>query len=181
MAGVPRNWRETVSCGVHRRQLPAFGGASSGQRGTQRHWVYWAQAPAGLGEPEGLHLPPHLVAGLRCPPDGTCNRAELLALLSAVALSPSAWDLVLYTDSAYACRAFGPPSLRWLAHGGLTRQGRPVANLDLLRLWHGLTGMRRGVGSQTRLYKVVSHSDCWENEIADRLAVQGSRLIAGAA
>lgn len=75
-------------------------------------------------------------------PRGTNQIAELEALLNAVRDHVHIPDLTIQTDSQYAMKCFTLWAAGWKRKGWKTAQGKPVANLDLVRALHQLALIR---------------------------------------
>ncbi|KAJ7220073.1 ribonuclease H-like domain-containing protein, partial [Mycena pura] len=101
---------------------------------------------------------------LRVPGEQTNNRAELFAILGALATTPISVPLDIFTDSQYA--------INMIVHWGpaIAQTGWHCANGDALSAIQYQIRRRRG---HIRFHYVRGHSGNKENEAADRLAKSG--------
>ena len=102
---------------------------------------------------------------------GNVPRAELMAVVLALRLTPKNADIDLYTDCTYVVN--GVRRLGEYRDSGWrrpTRKGlRRLWNRDL---WQQLNAMLES--RVLRLHKVKAHADIWENGLADHLARTGA-------
>jgi ribonuclease HI len=108
--------------------------------------------------------------------------AELLAIMTAVSLSPTDCSVVVYTDSEYSLKCLTTWHKAWRRAGWRKRDGKPPKHIDLIRC---IIDMVESKGNIT-FHHVRSHtsapprdSDEYEvwfgNHEADRLATAACR------
>lgn len=115
----------------------------------------------------------------RCPGVQTNNRAELIAIIRSIELSPkSAKRLTVKTDSRYSIDCVTKYLPGWIRNNFILSTGQPVKNrevieylAELIRMWE-----RRGPGARIELVYVRGHSGEPGNEAADGLANLGVLL-----
>ena len=111
------------------------------------------------------YLPPHLRQSI--------NRAELQAVIDVVhRYRHRTLSVAVATDSAYVHDGVQGNALQWKASGWVTAR-RPVINVDL---WDEMLETLLHSTCMFRSVKVPSHVDIAENEKADRLAEQGTKM-----
>lgn len=106
----------------------------------------------------------------------TNNRAELMALIRAIQLSPNdGRELVLLSDSRYSMDCVNKWLPSWRKNDFVTSQGTPVQNKDLImKLDHELNSR----SPRPKLEYVQAHAGIEGNEIVDRMAKYGASLPA---
>ncbi|OEH77369.1 putative ribonuclease H [Cyclospora cayetanensis] len=130
----------------------------------------------------------------------TNQRAELASLLTALlafqyyddlqarehtgACNALEQKLVVYSDSSYAVKCVGPWGDRWQHNNWKCASGADVKNADLVQAVRLLIGKReehfpRGAcwRGAVHFVPVRAHAGVIGNELADRLAVQGSQTV----
>lgn len=99
---------------------------------------------------------------------GTCARAELLAILIALEDNPSG-NIRILSDSEYSIRAITDWGDEWKRNGWLRHNGSRPRNLDLILEIRLLIDEHEG---KVRFEWVKGHNGHPMNEKADRLAVE---------
>lgn len=132
-------------------------------------------ARAGWGvyfEDPSLH---HLNESRRLPgPIQTNNRAELMALIRAIELSPTdGRPLLILSDSKYSMDASSKWLPNWKRNGWKTATGQPVQNKDLIVQLDDRLCARV---PRPKLEYVKAHAGIDGNEIVDRMAKYGASL-----
>jgi len=110
-------------------------------------------------------------------PPYTNNRAELTAVLEAVHEWPETSRLHIVTDSRYVVLIFTGTGLKYASKGYLDEHGQPVKNADLVKQAVELLGKY-----QLEFTRVDAHTGKTDflsrgNAIADRLAVDGAKIV----
>lgn len=97
--------------------------------------------------------------------------AELSAAHRAITAAPTAVPLLVLTDSQFVLNVATKWARSWARNGWVTRDGRPVANKELVQqLWSAI-GARE---ARTDFRWVRGHAGHPLNEAADRLATKAS-------
>lgn len=105
----------------------------------------------------------------------TNQRAELQAIISALGQTQSMpGALEIRTDSSYSIKCITEWSLGWAKNGWRNSKKQPVENQDLIKEAIALKQSRAG---PTIFTHVRGHAGEYGNEMADRLAVAGARLL----
>ena len=133
----------------------------------------------------------------------TNQRAELMAILRALELSPRDRPITIYSDSSYAINCVTKWYQKWRDNGWLNAAKKPVENKDLVEKVLGMLEERERISkkyargrsdgiagdrvgsskgrSRVEFVWVKGHKDDPGNIAADGLAVAGAREAKGAA
>ncbi|CAO1617372.1 unnamed protein product [Sympodiomycopsis kandeliae] len=101
----------------------------------------------------------------------TNNRAELMAAIRAVQIAPPDQPLIIHTDSRYTIDTVTTWIGNWRKNRWITSMGAAVQNRDLIRR---LDKELKNRPIRPTLKYVKGHAGIHGNEMADRLAVNGS-------
>lgn len=105
----------------------------------------------------------------------TNNRAELMAIIRAIQISPTDCELTIHTDSQYSIQAINSWQYAWRAKKWRRSNGEVVQNRDLIRR---LECELRARPIRPVLKYVKGHAGIHGNEMANRLATHGATLPA---
>jgi len=95
----------------------------------------------------------------------TNNRAELMAILKSIKLTPVDTHLTIFTDSKYSISCLTDWHRKWARNGWMTSQGNLVLNTDIIKPSLYLLSSR-----SVELVHIRAHQGHTYNEIADQLA-----------
>ena len=102
----------------------------------------------------------------------TNNRMELTAAIEALRVLKYPCTVILHTDSSYVERAFNDGWIEnWIKKGWKTASKKPVGNQDLWKDLLKLTKIH-----DVRWVKVKGHSDDYQNDRVDGLAVEAMKI-----
>ncbi len=106
-------------------------------------------------------------------PNTTNNRMELLAVIKGLeALKVRAWDVTVYSDSAYVVNAINNSWLNnWQTNGWKNSKKEDVANQDLWQSFLELKNL-----NNIKFVKVKGHSGHVWNERCDELATNEIKI-----
>jgi ribonuclease HI len=104
----------------------------------------------------------------------TNQRAELTAVQRALEVAPRHRDVTIYTDSRYAIDCVTNWYKGWERNGWRNSKGKPVENMDLVKVVRALIAEREEMRKRTLFVWVKGHAGDEGNTEADRLAVAGS-------
>ncbi len=106
-------------------------------------------------------------------PNTTNNRMELLAVIKGLeALKVRAWDVTVYSDSAYVVNAINNSWLNnWQTNGWKNSKKEDVANQDLWQRFLELKNL-----NNIKFVKVKGHSGHVWNERCDELATNEIKI-----
>jgi ribonuclease HI len=104
-------------------------------------------------------------------PQGTNNTAELNALYQALLLAKTKLDaghkVQIFSDSQYSIKCISEWAYGWKAKGW-SRKGGEIANLDIIKLAHGVFDELK---DSLALEHVAAHVGIEGNELADRMSI----------
>lgn len=98
----------------------------------------------------------------------TNNRSELSAILEALKIVPSGYNITIYSDSQYSIKALTVWRYNWEKKGWKTANGKDVKNKDLID--QIVPHLQLNV---VKFLHVKAHNGDIYNEKADRLANEG--------
>lgn len=104
-------------------------------------------------------------------PKGTNNTAELNALYQALLIAKAKLDaghkVQIFSDSQYSIKCISEWAYGWKAKGW-SRKGGEIANLDIIKLAHGVFDELKDT---LKLEHVAAHVGIEGNELADRMSI----------
>ncbi|TDL15138.1 ribonuclease H-like protein [Rickenella mellea] len=113
----------------------------------------------------------------RCPGDQTNNRAELIAVIRVLELTPlSKTPLMIKTDSKYTIMCIEQWIKKWQTNNWHTASGDPVKNAPVIRYLAALIDDRARSGQKVCFRHVKGHAGIEGNEGADAEANSGAVL-----
>ncbi|KAI9570156.1 ribonuclease H-like domain-containing protein [Boletus coccyginus] len=111
----------------------------------------------------------------RCPGTQTNNRAELIAIVRILEMTPPLKRrLLIKTDSNYSIQCVTSWIFHWMRNGFLAADGKPVKNRALIKYLAALLDARRKTSQTVEFKHVRGHAGIEGNEAADQLANLGA-------
>lgn len=106
----------------------------------------------------------------------TNQRAELMAMLRALQIAPTAQTVQINSDSQYSINCVTQWAIGWKMKDWMTATGEKVKNQDIIRAVLEKMNERTKAGANTYFQWVKGHASVRGNVAADRLAVRGAKI-----